>query len=304
MRKTTPEPDVSMLLKNDDDYVDNRETSIEKELLNIVGSPSSFGEGLKRTKRCINSLDRSASRSSSRLSRRSKKSKSPSVASEEDYKEWFDKFDNHISAELSLPENDDDEDFGSDIDEEVLLMDADNGNLDGSEICNIDDESHGDVSVSVTLNLKKPKSPPQTTVEASACHPCEEFLKNERKIFKTKAEELEEMKQLWDSGKNRRLSIIPSTEEQQHNYISILHPEEFPAKSTEQKPHVHHEHLHNVGYSEWMKKIVDHHSSHLALSDSDSDSDIPLDEVQMLPLFCDEKLKMTTSSGKKKKKRK
>lgn len=296
MRTTTPEPNVSMLSDHKTLDEDNREASIEKELLNIVG------EGLKRSKRCINSLDRSASRSSSRLSRRSKKSKSPSVASEEDYKEWFDKFDNHISSELTLPENDvDDEDFGSDVDEEEILMDADVGNLDGAEICNIDDVSR-DVSVSVTLNLKAP-----TKKQPAPCHPCDEFIKNERKMYKTKAEELEEMKQLWDSQKNRRLSIIPSTEEQQHNYVSILHPEEFPAKMQEQSTlqHEHHQHLHNVGYSEWMKKIVDHHSSHLALSDSDSDSDVPLDEVQMLPLFCDEKLKTSTLvPAKKKKKRK
>lgn len=298
MRSVTPEANVSMLSDHKTLDEDVREASIEKELLNIVG------EGLRRSKRCINSLDRSASRSSSRLSRRSKKSKSPSVASEEDYKEWFDKFDNHISSELTLPENDDDddEDFGSDVDEEEILMDADDGNLDGAEICNIDDVSR-DVSVSVTLNLKSP-----IKKQPASCHPCDEFIKNERKVYKTKAEELEEMKQLWDSQKNRRLSIIPSTEEQQHNYVSILHPEEFPAKMHEQSSslhHDHHQHLHNVGYSEWMKKIVDHHSSHLALSDSDSDSDVPLDEVQMLPLFCDEKLKTSTSVlAKKKKKRK
>lgn len=275
--------------------MENRETSIEKELLNIVGSPSS-GEGLKRTSRYLSSLDRSASRSSSRLSRRSRKS--PSVASEEDYKEWFDKFDNHISSELTVPE--DENDFGSDVDEEELLMGADSGNLDGAEICNIEEDR--DVSVSVTLNLKTPlkkSSPP--------CNPCEEFLNQERKNYQTKAEEIEEMTKLWDSKKNRRLSIIPSTDEQQQNYVSILHPEEFPSKLHESKVHhEHHEHLHNVGYSEWMKKFVDHHSSHLTLSDSDSDSDVALDEVQMLPLFCDEKLKtsMTSTASKKKKRRK
>lgn len=301
MRSTTPEPHVS-ILSSTSDFVNHREedANIEKELLNIVGSPSSSsGEGLKRIKSCINSLDRSASRSSSRLSRRSRKSKSPSVASEEDYKEWFDKFDNHLSAELTLAENDD-SDFGSDIDdEEQLLMVADNGNLDGTEICNIDDGR--DVSVSVTLNLatKKP------------CHPCDEFIKQEKNAYKTRAEELEEMQQLRETTKGRRLSILPSTEEQQHNYVSILHPEEFPSKAHEVPPHhhEHHQHLHNVGYGEWMKKIVDHHSSHLALSDSDSDSDVPLDDVQMLPLFCDEKLKTSStstgsSSNRRKKKRK
>lgn len=292
MRTTAPQPHVSILSSSN---FDNHEASIEKELLNIVGSPSSSGEGLKRIKSCINSLDRSASRSSSRLSRRSRKSKSPSVASEEDYKEWFDKFDNHLSAELTVPENDD-TDFGSDIDEEQLLMDADNGNLDGTEICNIDDGR--DVSVSVTLNLATPKK------STSPCHPCDEFIKQE-KAYKTKAEEFDEMKLLREGMKSRRLSIIPSTEEQQQSYVSILHPEEFPKQAYEQKPHrEHHQHLHNVGYGEWMKKIVDHHSSHLALSDSDSDSDVPLDELQMLPLFCDEKLKTSSGSNRKKKKRK
>lgn len=262
--------------------------------MNIVGSPSSSGEGLKRTSKFLNSLDRSASRSSSRLSRRSRKS--PSVPSEEDYKEWFDKFDNHISSELTVPE---DEDFGSDIDEEELLM-ADDGNLDGAEICNIDEER--DVSVSVTLNLKT-----SSKKSSSPCNPCEVFLQQEKNHYKTKAEEIEEMAKLWDSKKNRRVSIIPSTDEQQHNYVSILHPEEFPSKLHEPKEqHEHHQHLHNVGYSEWIKKIVDHNSSHLTLSDSDSDSDVPLDEVQMLPLFCDEKLRssMTSTSTKKKKRRK
>lgn len=261
--------------------------SVEKELLNIVGSPSSSsGDVLKRTTRYIHDLDRSASRASSRLSRRSRKS--PSVTSQEDYKEWFDKFDNHISSELTLPE---DEDFNSDIDEEELLMDADDGNLDGAEICNIDENR--DVSVSVTLNLK---------TSSKKASQSEEFLQQERKAYITKAEEIEEMTRLWN---NRRLSILPSTEEEQQNYVSILHPEEFPSKSHEEpkKLHEHHLHMHNVGYSEWMKKIVDHHSSHLALSDSDSDSDVPLDEVQMLPLFCDDKAKPSKEATAAKKKR-
>ncbi|KAG5677503.1 hypothetical protein PVAND_007259 [Polypedilum vanderplanki] len=264
----TPEPEVS---------IDVRESSIEKELLNVGG------DSLRRTKRCINSLDRSASRSSSRLSRRSKKSKSPSVASEEDYKEWFEKFDNHLSSELTLPENDDDDDeaFDSDMEEE-LLMDADIGNLDGAEICNIDEDR--DVSVSITLNLKQ-KQPKQQQDE-NECHPCKEF--QEPKVFQTKAEEIEEMQKQWETKGRRRLSILPSTDEQQKNYVSMLHPEEFPASIEQREPHQHHEHLHNVGYSEWMKKMVDHHSCHLALDDSESDSDVPLDEVQMLPLFCDE----------------
>lgn len=168
-------------------------------------------------------------------------------------------------------------------------MVADSGNLDGAEICNIEEDR--DVSVSVTLNLKTKKP----------CNPCEEFLQQERNVCQTKGEEIEEMTKLW---KTRRLSILPSTDEQQQNYVSILHPEEFPSKLHEPKVnHEHHQHLHNVGYSEWMKKIVDHHSSHLTLSDTDSDSDVALDEVQMLPLFCDEKLK-TSTAAKKKKRRK
>jgi hypothetical protein len=107
------------------------------------------------------------------------------------------------------------------------------------------------------------------------------------------------MQRVWET-KKRRTSILPSTEEQQKNYVCIhFHPEEFPdekrvgafRESSKKEPHEHHEHLHNVGYNEWMKKIVDHHSCHLALSDTDSDSDVALDEVKMLPLFCDEKLK-------------
>lgn len=270
--------------------------SIENELLNIH-SPTSSGEGLKRSKRCINSLDRSASRSSSRLSQ-SRKSKSPSVASQEDYKEWFDRFDNHLSSELTVPENDDDEIFDSDLEEE-LLIGAEDGNLDGADICNIDDEKgNGDVSVAVTLNLKQKQTKQNERKEEERCNPCEEYQKD-KNIYKTKGEELEEMQRQWEN-KKRRTSILPSTEEQQKNYVCIhFHPEEFPDRknveafheSSKNEPHEHHQHMHNVGYHEWMKKIVDHHSCHLALSDSDSDSDVALDEVQMLPLFCDEKLK-------------
>jgi hypothetical protein len=243
---------------------------VDAEIANISGSPSS-GEGLKRTKRCIDSLDRSASRSSSRLSR-GRRSKSPSVASQEDYKEWFDKFDNHITPNLTVPEED-------------FLLTTDDGNLNGAEICNIEDDNDTrDVSVSVTVNLRKSKSPVE-------CNPCAEF-QTERKGFKTKAEEFLELERFREN-QQRRVSIIPSTEEQQKSYVSILHPEEFPPKTqtAEKKPHQHHQHLHNVGYHEWMKKFVDHHSCHLATSDSDSDSDVSLDEVRMLPLYCDDKRK-------------
>lgn len=245
----------------------------------ISGSPSS-GEGLKRTKRCIDSLDRSASRSSSRLSK-GRRSKSPSVASQEDYKEWFDKFDNHITPNLTVPEDDYD-DFESDIEEDFLLR-SDDGNLNGAEICKIEDDiDTQNVSVSVTVSLGKPKSPVE-------CSPCAEF-QQERKGFKTKAEEFLELERFREN-QQRRVSIVPSTEEQQKNYVSILHPEEFPTKTetVKKEPHQHHQHLHNVGYHEWMKKFVDHNSCHLATSDSDSDSDVSLDEVRMLPLFCDDK---------------
>jgi hypothetical protein len=195
--------------------------------------------------------------------------------------------------------------------EEEILLDADDGNLDGADICNIDNDR--DVSVSVTLNLKKQKpstskkvdeqpKPQEEKQHEASCNPCDEYSQEAKKGFKTKAEELAEMEQTWQSQK-RRTSIIPSTDEQQKNYVSILHPEEFPSKSAidvqHKTPHEHHQHLHNVGYSEWMKKIVDHHSSHLTLSDSDSDSDVPLDEVQMLPLYCG-----VASEKNKKKKRK
>jgi hypothetical protein len=253
--------------------IDTNEQELDAELSNISGSPLS-GEGLKRSKRCIDSLDRSASRSSSRLSRGRK---SPSVASQEDYKEWFDKFDNHINPNLTVPEDEFDG-FESDIEEDFLLKSED-GNLNGAEICKIEDDIDSrDVSVSITVNLRKSKSPSEI------------FSGNDRKVFKTKAEEFLELERFREN-KQRRLSIVPSTEEQQKSYVSILHPEEFAPKveTTQRQPHQHHEHLHNTGYNEWMKKIVDHHSSHLATNDSDSDSDVSLDDVRMLPLFFDYK---------------
>ena len=97
----------------------------------------------------------------------------------------------------------------------------------------------------------------------------------------------------------RRASIVPSTEEQQQMYVSMLHPEDFTTQTKSYKSHEHHQHLHNVGYNEWIKKFVDHHSSHLSLSDSDSDSDVPLNEVDMLPLF-----KVPSKSKRKSKKAK
>lgn len=275
LRSTTPEPEHEVSMNQ---IIIKDSASTED---NICGSPSS-SEGLKRTKRCIDSLDRSVSRSSSRMSR-SKKSKTPSVASEEDYKEWFDKFDNHITANLTVPENDDE--FESDVEEDFLVH-VDDGNLNGAEICKLEDDDVDtkDVSISVTLNLKKSPAP-------TKYFPCDEF-QAEQKVYKTKDEEFLDLERFREN-QTRRISIVPSTEEQQQNYVSILHPEEFPEKveTTTKEPHQHHEHLHNVGYSEWMKKIFDHHSSHLALSDPDSDSDVSLDDVRMLPLFRDEKRK-------------
>lgn len=244
---------------------------LDAEVSNISESVV-LNEGLRRTKRCTDSLDRSASRSSSR---RSKKSKSPSVASQEDYKEWFDKFDNHLSADLTVPEDDDE--FDSDYEEEFLKIDE--VNLNGAEICKIEDEDidTANVSVSVTLNLKKP---------SGEIKPGTQF--RDQKANKSKAEEFLENERFRET-QTRRLSIVPSTEEQQKSYVSILHPEEFPTQieSIKKEPHPHHDHLHNVGYHEWIKKITDHNSGHLALSDSDSDSDVSLDEVRMLPLFRD-----------------
>lgn len=258
----TPEREVS---------ITNEEAALDAEVLSISQSPIA----LRRTKRFVESLDRSASRSSSRMSQRGRKT----PASEEDYKEWFDKFDNHLSPNLTLREYEDDEEF----DEQEFLIDE---NLNGSEICKIDDDIETrDVSVSVTLSLNKKPSPVTTS---ATCHPCDEFQKS--RVFKTKAEEMEELNRFRNQTQ-RRISIIPSTEEQQKNYVSMLHPEDFSTKtrSPSKEPHEHHVHTHNVGYSEWMKKIVDHHSSHLSLSDSDSDSDVSLDEVRMLPLFLDKK---------------
>lgn len=287
----TPDPEVS----TNDPQIIVTSTDHDEEPNKINRSPSP-GEGLKRTKRCINSMDRSVSRSSSRLSQ-SKKSKSPSVASEKDYKDWFDKFDNNTTPDLMIPKDDDDEEFDSDMEEEFLLH-VDDGNLNGAEICKIDDDESIDddtnISVSVTLNLKQSSS-----ASLPACNPCAEF--QERNTYKTKAEEFLEMERFREN-KNRRISIIPSTEEDQKNFISMLHPEFPPESETSQKEsHTHHEHLHNIGYNEWIKKFVDHQSCHLATSDSDSDSDSQLpDDPQMLPLFQGDQWQRVSYKGRKK----
>lgn len=237
---------------------------------------SNSPNALRRTRRCADSLSQTLS-----PTRRGRKSTTP--ASEEDYKDWFDKFDSHLSPNLTLDEDIDE--YESEIEEEFLVDDK----LSGAEICKIDDDVDGgvtrDVSVSITLNLNK-KSP---TSPSTVCHPCAEF--QQTRVFKTKAEELEELSRFrnstGESVPTRRVSIIPSTDEEQQKYVSVFHPEEFPSKvhTPQKKARAHHVHLHNVGYHEWMKKLVEHNSSHLALSDTDSDSDVSLDEVRMVPHF-------------------
>lgn len=154
----------------------------EDEELKSINQSASPSEGLKRSKRCINSLDRSFSRSSSRIS---KSRKSPSVASEEDYKEWFEKFDNQTTPDLTVP--DIDYDFDSDV-EEDFLMHVDDRVINGTEICKIDTEINSlpnesndidpNVSVSVTLSLNRRPSTSAGNVGST----------NDTKLYKTKAE--------------------------------------------------------------------------------------------------------------------
>lgn len=271
---TTPAPDVSITC-NLENVINLDDAALDAEVSNISSSPNA----LRRTKRFVNQTMSPMAKSS-----RGRKSQTP--ASEEDYKEWFDKFDSHLSPNLKL---DEDDEFESEIEEEFLVDDK----LNGAEICKIDDDVETrDVSVSITLNLSSKKTSPMT------CSPCAEYQQS--RVFKTKAEELDEMQhhrfRNSTSSATRRISIVPSTEEEQQKYVSVFHPEEFPAKaqSPKKEPRPHHVHLHNVGYSEWIKKLVEHNSSHLALSDTDSDSDVSLDEVKMLPLFCDEKRRRKT----------
>lgn len=226
----------------------------EDEELKNINQSATQSEGLKRSKRCINSLDRSISRSSSRVGRARK---SPSVASEVDYKDWFEKFDNQTTPDLTVPDTD--FDFDSYV-EEDFLMHVDDGALNGQEICKIDNEpldennnNDPNVSVSVTLSLNRG---PSTSGSAAGS-------------FNT----------------TRRTSILPSTEEQQQMYVSMLHPEDFTTQTKSFQQHAHHQHSHTIGYNEWIKKFVDHQSSHLSLSDSGSDSDVPLNDTDMLPLF-------------------
>lgn len=202
---------------------------------------------LKRTKRVMDSLDRSPSRPSSR---HSGLKKSPSVASEQDYKEWFDRFDNHITPNLTVTEM---EHFESDDEEDFLDIKYEMDEIDDS--CA---EDSGDVSVSITLNLKKPQD----------------------KMFSTENIDLSEQ----PLQSQRRLSIFPSTEDQQQKYVSPLHPESFNKNEKRDTISIH-QHHEAISYHEWIKKIVDHQSSHLSTSDSESDSDVSLDETRMLPMF-------------------
>lgn len=212
-----------------------------------------MSDKLKRSKRCINSLDRSPGSTSSSCQNNFKIRSS--AASEEDYKEWFDRFDNHISPNLTLQKFDDHFDF--DDEEEHVKVKCET-NKDGAEDC-VTDESSRDVSISVTLNLRKQRenSFPSTII--------------------TKSEQPHQ--------NQRRLSIVPSTEDQHQSYVSILHPENFTEIATVNITRTE-EYCQKISYNEWIKKIVDHQSSHIATSDSDSDSDVSLDEISMLPLFC------------------
>lgn len=270
---STLEPDVS--IKTSSIQVSNvlDDAAADAEVSNISSSPNA----LRRTRRCVESLNQTLS-----PTRRGRKTPG-TPASEEDYKDWFDKFDSHLSPNLTL----EDDEFESEIEEEFLVDDK----LSGAEICKIDGEEEEDetrdVSVSITLNLSKKSSP-------VVCHPCAEF--QQTRVFKTKAEELDEMqlhrfRNSTGDATTRRVSIVPSSDEEQQKYVSVFHPEEFPSKARtpEKKSRERHVHLHNVGYSEWMKKLVEHNSSHLALSDTDSDSDVSIDDYRMLPQWTDKK---------------
>lgn len=173
--------------------------------------------------------------------------KSSQSTTSEDYKEWFDRFDNHLSPNLTVA--DPNVVFDSDDEDDFLNIKYDS--VQTEEISDICMEESRDVSVSVTLNLRNPRN----------------------------------------QQVQRRVSIVPSTEDQQQSYVSILHPESFTENvktsiiRSEQQPQT-------INYNEWIKKIVDHQSSHLSVSDSDSDSDVTLDEISMLPLFLQETQKI------------
>jgi hypothetical protein len=292
--------------------LNNQEKDLSMSDVDLMNHKPISGEGLKRSKRCLNSMDRSASRSPTPRMRRSRSRSRSRVPSEIDYKEWFGKFDNNESPELEV------DDFDYEIDEEcedeeILLENLSDAQIESvikkkqtsstnHDVTHLNsngslpknNENDNDVSVSVTFNLSKNKQNDLAERELeffnamtseykfsrrspNAMIKTEEFLENERK---------EEVKHY------RKGSIIPSTEEEQARFQSFLHPEDFkPDDTSTREPHIHHQHLHNVGYSEWIKKLIEHNSSHLTLSDSDSDSDPELNETDMLPTFTKESKK-------------
>lgn len=91
------------------------------------------------------------------LSRHSEPRRSPSVASEHDYKEWFDRFDNHITPNLTVTVLE--EHFDSEDEEAFVSMSYENctNDLTMNEIADACDKESGDVSVSITINLKVAK---------------------------------------------------------------------------------------------------------------------------------------------------
>ena len=274
-----PETDLNKVSFYEAETLDNMETST---------TPTQDHETapqLKRTKRCVDSLDRASEsppHTERPLSRKSK-SKSPSVASEADYKEWFGKFNSNDSPDLTVPETDEylgEEEIQLELSDDpksqetttYIKVSKKNNDIvtNGNEQVPSNEEN-SDVSVSVTMNLNQKISIHET-------HPLVPTLTVKTTNF------LEIERQVED---NNRISIQPSSNHDHNNFVSYLHPEEFPLAQEikHREPHDHHIHVHNVGYSEWMKKFVDHQSSHLAMSDSSSDSDGPLNETDCLPRF-------------------
>lgn len=238
---------------------------------------------LKRTKRCVDSLDRT-SQSPPHATRR--KSKSPSVASEADYKEWFGKFNSNDSPELTVPEHEEylaEEEIQVELDDindpklrEVatyinVLNKTTDIEINGNEQSPMN-ENNSDVSVSVTLNLNQKNA-------------LNDNFNSSKPTLSSKTNDFLLMERQTEA--NKKITIQPSADQDHGQFVSYLHPEEFPTgeQRNRKEPHEHHAHIHNVGYNEWMKKFVDHQSSHLSLSDSSSDSDGPLNEVDCLPRF-------------------
>lgn len=271
--------------------INNAEAHANMETPEIANQDQESVPRLKRTKRCVDSLDR-ASQSpphSEMPSRR--KSKSPSVASEADYKEWFGKFNSNDSPELTVPEHDEylaEEEVHVELNDQYIndpklrdtatyikVINKSNDIVGNSneKVPNIENNSDSDVSVSVTLNLNQKSAHNEefNSLKPTLLSKTDEFLQMERQ-----------------SVANNKVTIQPSADQDHHKFVSYLHPEDFPIESEREKrkePHEHHAHIHNVGYNEWMKKFVDHQSSHLSLSDSSSDSDGNLKENDCLPRF-------------------